>query len=98
MATTALLECWTPPPAVVAAANVTAFARSLGVDGYAGLVAAATADLPGFYERLVRALDLRWDEPWTSVLDRSRGNAFATWFPGARFNAAANRDSSNNRM
>jgi acetyl-CoA synthetase len=86
----ALLERWLPSPERVAAANLTQFARVLGVDGYAGLTAAAAADLPGFYERLVAALDLRWDEPWTAVLDRSRGAALATWFPGARLNAAAN--------
>jgi hypothetical protein len=86
----AILERWVPSPERVEAANVTRFARLLGVDGYAGLLGAAAADLPGFYERLVGALDLRWDAPWTSVLDCSRGAALATWFPGARINAAAN--------
>jgi acetyl-CoA synthetase len=81
---------WTPPQASIDAANLTAFARSLGVDGYDGLVAAAAADLPGFYERLVGALDLRWDRPWSRVLDESRGAPFARWFPDAGFNATAN--------
>lgn len=88
--TNAALDRWTPTPEQVAAANVTAFAHSLGVDGYAGLLAAAADDLPGFYERLILALDLRWDAPWTELLDRSRGTPFARWFVGAGYNAAAN--------
>jgi acetyl-CoA synthetase len=60
------------------------------VDGYAGLTQAAAADLPGFYERLITALDLRWDAPWSRIVDLSRGIPFARWFPDAGFNAAAN--------
>jgi acetyl-CoA synthetase len=90
MTATVPYDRWTPTQATIDAANLTAFARSLGVDGYDGLVAAAAADLPGYYEQLVRALGLRWDEPWTSVLDLSRGVPFARWFPGAGFNATAN--------
>jgi acetyl-CoA synthetase len=90
MTATLPFDRWVPSPEAIAAANLTAFAASLGVDGYDGLVAAAAADLPGFYERLIGALDLRWDTPWTSVLDTSRGIPFARWFPGAGFNATAN--------
>ena len=90
MTSTVPLDRWVPTRATIEAANLTAFARSLGVDRYPGLLAAAAADLPGFYERLVAALDLRWDAPWSQTLDLSRGTPFATWFAGARFNAAAN--------
>jgi len=90
MTVTAPFDRWLPSQAVIDAANLTAFAATLGVDGYDGLVAAAAADLPGFYERLVGALGLRWDTPWTRVLDESRGAPFARWFPGADFNATAN--------
>jgi acetyl-CoA synthetase len=90
MTSTLPLDRWTPTAETIAAANLTAFARTLGVDGYAGLRAAAAADLPGFYERLVGALDLRWDRPWSQILDLSRGAPFARWFAGAGYNAAAN--------
>jgi acetyl-CoA synthetase len=90
MTSTLPLDRWVPTQAAIDAANVTAFARSLGVDGYPGLLQAAAADLPGFYERLVGALDLRWDAPWSQILDLSRGKPFATWFAGAGFNAAGN--------
>jgi acetyl-CoA synthetase len=81
---------WEPAPATIANANLTAFAHALGVDGYVGLTQAAAADLPAFYERLIAALDLRWDAPWSQIVDLSRGIPFARWFPDADFNAAAN--------
>lgn len=84
------LERWTPSPEQIGSANLTAFLREAGVPDYAALLAAVKTDIAGFYERLVRRLDLRWDRPWDAIVDRSRGKAFATWFPGARFNAAAN--------
>jgi acetyl-CoA synthetase len=90
MTSTVPLDGWTPSAETIAGANLTAFAGSLGVDGYAGLRAAAAADLPRFYERLVAALDLRWDRPWERILDVSRGLPLARWFVGAGFNAAAN--------
>jgi acetyl-CoA synthetase len=90
MTSTLPLDRWTPTAEAIAAANLTAFARTLDVDGYAGLRAAAAADLPGFYERLVGTLDLRWDAPWSRLLDLSRGAPFARWFDGAGYNAAAN--------
>ncbi len=84
------VDRWDPSPEQIAAAHVTAFARELGVDGYAGLLAAAARDVPAFHDRLVRRLDLRWDAPWTEIVDLSRGKPFARWFPGASINAAAN--------
>jgi acetyl-CoA synthetase len=86
----ASLERWEPTAEQIAGANLTAFLRASGVADYPALLASVEADVPGFYERLVRTLDLRWDEPWERIVDLARGKAFATWFPGARFNAAAN--------
>jgi acetyl-CoA synthetase len=84
------VDRWTPSSEQIEQANLTAFLRASGVADYPALVAQAAADLPGFYERLVGALDLRWDAPWSAVLDCSRGKALATWFSDAAFNAAAN--------
>jgi acetyl-CoA synthetase len=84
------IERWVPTAEQIAGANLTAFLAAAGVADYPALLDAVKADLDGFYERLVRRLDLRWDRPWDRVLDASRGIPFATWFPGAQFNAAAN--------
>jgi acetyl-CoA synthetase len=84
------LERWTPSAEQIERANLTAFLRTAGLHDYHALLATVKADVPGFYDRLVRTLDLRWDRPWDRVVDQSRGKPFATWFPGAQFNAAAN--------
>jgi acetyl-CoA synthetase len=84
------IDRWIPSPGHIEKANLTAFLRASGVADYPALLAAVAADLPSFYERIVRTLDLRWDAPWERIVDLSRGKPFATWFPGARFNAAAN--------
>jgi acetyl-CoA synthetase len=88
--TTRDLERWVPSAQQVESANLTAFLRTAGVPDYPALLAAVKADLPGFYERIIATLDVRWDRPWDRLLDQSRGKAFATWFGGAQFNAAAN--------
>jgi acetyl-CoA synthetase len=84
------VERWVPSAAQIANANVTAFMRELGVEGYDALLAAAKNDLGGFYARLLERLELHWDAPWSTVLDLSRGKPFARWFADARYNAAAN--------
>lgn len=84
------VERWEPSAEQIATANLTAFLQASGVADYPALLASVRADVPAFYERLVRTLDLRWDAPWERIVDLGRGKAFATWFPGARFNAAGN--------
>ncbi len=84
------LERWVPTAEQIEAANLTAFLRALGLPDYAALRAAAAADVPGFYERIVERLELRWDRRWDQTLDLTRGPAFAVWFAGGGFNAAAN--------
>jgi len=83
------VDRWVPSAEQIAGANVTAFMRVLGVADHRALLRAAKDDLGGFYAALVATLDLHWDAPWTSVLDLSRGKAFARWFSGAEYNAAA---------
>ncbi len=83
-------ERWVPSAEQIAGANLTALLRASAVADYPALLASIEVDQAGFYERIVRTLDLRWDRPWDAVVDRTGGPAFSTWFPGAQFNAAAN--------
>jgi acetyl-CoA synthetase len=87
---TSTLARWDPTPESIATANVTAFARQMGVEGYDALLATVAGDLPAFYRQMLTTLDLRWDTPFDEIVDLSRGPQFARWFPGAGFNAAAN--------
>jgi acetyl-CoA synthetase len=88
--TSSNLDRWAPTAEQIESANLTGFLRAAGLADYPALLAAVRSDVPGFYERIVGTLDLRWDHPWDRIVDYGRGKPFATWFPGARFNAAAN--------
>jgi len=81
---------WRPSEQQIAAANLTAFLRTYGVESYDELLAAVASDIRRFNETMLRTLDLRWDAPWTQLLDLSRGKPFARWFVDAAFNAPAN--------
>src|SRR5207245_9518192 len=43
-----------------------------------------------FWDAVVRDLGLEWYEPYTKVLDLSRGTPWATWWIGGRFNYVHN--------
>src|SRR5262245_64380058 len=52
------------------------------------LIRPSTDDLAWFWDAVVRDLDLEFSEPYTSVLDMSRGIEWATWFGGGSVNLA----------
>jgi acetyl-CoA synthetase len=90
MATIPLINRWVPSPQLVAEANITRFLADFGAADFQACLAKAARDLPAFYEVLLGDLDLRWDEPYTQLLDLSRGKAFARFFVDARYNTPAN--------
>ncbi|MGP6191516.1 MAG: AMP-binding protein [Vulcanimicrobiaceae bacterium] len=90
MNTIPIVERWLPSPQLVENANVTRFLARFGVADYPAALAKAADDLPGFYEVLLAELGLRWDAPYSKLLDLSRGKAFARFFVDARFNVPGN--------
>lgn len=79
---------WTPDDATIAGANVSRLMRALGVDTLPQLTARSIADIGSFWDAVVRDLDIRFIRPYTSVLDRSRGPEWTTWFGGGTLNVA----------
>jgi acetyl-CoA synthetase len=90
MNTIPIVDRWIPSSEQIAGANMTRFLARFGVADYRAALSRAASDLPAFYEPLLAELDLRWDAPYTQLLDRSRGKAFARFFVDARFNTPAN--------
>lgn len=79
---------WTPPKFVIEQANVTRFARHVGLEGpYEGLWRWSVEDLDGFWSAVVELFGIRFHEPPTAVL-ASRSMPGASWFPGATLNYA----------
>jgi acetyl-CoA synthetase len=79
---------WSPTPEVVERANVTRFMRANDIATEEELIGRSTEDVEWFWDAVVRDLDIPFLEPYTSVLDTSRGIEWATWFGGGSVNLA----------
>jgi acetyl-CoA synthetase len=81
---------WTPTPEQVESANVTRLARRLGVERYHEIHRISIEQPERFWPAVVEDLGLEFAEPWTEVVDVSRGPEWATWFVGGKLNLAWN--------
>jgi len=81
---------WTPTPEQVESANVTRLARQLGVERYHDLHRISIEEPERFWPAVVEDLGLEFSEPWTEVVDVSRGPEWARWFVGGKLNLAWN--------
>ena len=79
---------WVPTPEQLASANVARLARRLGCDGYHELHRLSLDDPDRFWRALRDDLGLPFAHDWDTVVDVARGPEWATWFLGARLNAA----------
>jgi acetyl-CoA synthetase len=71
----------------------TELARFMAVAGCADLAEMrrrSVADIAWFWGLAERFVGLEWDEPYSDVLDLSRGKEWATWFKSGRLNFAHN--------
>jgi acetyl-CoA synthetase len=79
---------WTPTAEQVESANVTRLARRLGVERYHDLHRISVEEPDRFWPAVVEDLGLEFSEPWTAVVDTSRGPEWAQWFVGGKLNLA----------
>jgi acetyl-CoA synthetase len=77
-------------PSDVAGTNVGRFMAAHGISSFPELTERSIRDPDWFWDAAVRFLGLEWYEPYTQVLDRSRGFPFARWFVGGKLNLAHN--------
>jgi acetyl-CoA synthetase len=79
---------WTPTPEQVESANLTRLAQRLGVERYHDLHRISIDEPERFWPALIDDLGLEFSEPWTHVVDVSRGPEWAQWFVGGKLNLA----------
>ncbi len=79
---------WQPSAELVERANVTRLQRRLGAGSYAALHRISVEEPDRFWPALVDDLEIEFSQPWTSVVDSSRGPEWSTWFNGGRVNVA----------
>jgi acetyl-CoA synthetase len=82
--------CWIPDEAVLEHANVVRLMRSHGLSDYRELVARSVEEPEWFWPAAIEDMGLEFFEPWTEVMDTSRGPEWTTWFVGAKLNIAWN--------
>ena len=81
---------WRPDEETLERANIIRLMRRHGFASYRELVARSVEDPDWFWPAAVEDLGLEFFEPWSAVVDRSRGPEWATWFVGAKLNIAWN--------
>jgi acetyl-CoA synthetase len=81
---------WEPSPEFIESTNVYRFMRRLGIGTYQEFIRYSRESLEEFWDRMVRELGIEWFEPYTQVLDASRGVEWARWFTGGKLNIAWN--------
>ena len=81
---------WRPNEAVLERANVVRLMRRHGFSTYRELVDRSIEDPEWFWPAVLEDVGLELYEPWSEVVDLSRGPEWATWFLGAKLNIAWN--------
>jgi acetyl-CoA synthetase len=77
---------WHPTPEIVERAQLTKFLRATSSRDFTELHQRTIRDVPWFTEQVLRFLDIRFDEPYTSVLDVSCGPEWPRWCLNGKLN------------
>jgi len=81
---------WNPNPEILENANLTRFIRVHGIDDFPGLMERSTKDVTWFTEAVLAFLDIQFYEPFTQVVDLSRGIQQPEWCVGGQMNIVHN--------
>ncbi len=81
---------WRPTDELLRGANITRFMRRHGIEDHDDLLNRSVKNNQWFWKAAVEDLGIEWYEEPLGVLDASRGNPWALWFPGGKINIAHN--------
>ena len=79
---------WRPSREWIESTNIWHFMQSLGFVDREAFLAWSRDHNEEFWERLVRAMNVEWFEPYRQVVDLSAGPEWAKWFVGGQLNIA----------
>ncbi len=77
---------WRPTPEAVARTRIARLMQALRVASLADLQRRALDDPEAYWRAVIADLGIRFSQPFTRVLDESRGIAWPRWFAGGRLN------------
>jgi acetyl-CoA synthetase len=81
---------WQPTPDYTENAHLTHFMRQNQIASFEELLHRSTQDVAWFTDAMLRYLDIRFFEPYTQVVDLSRGIAWPQWCVGGKMNIVHN--------
>lgn len=81
---------WQPSQAQVDGANLTAFMQRWKIPDFNTLMQRSTSDVAWFTEAVLKFLDIRFYEPYSTVVDLSQGIQFPTWCVDGKMNIVLN--------
>src|SRR5437667_12635664 len=81
---------WRPTADVIEASRLTRLLRKLQVPSLEALHKRSIEEPEWYWDAVVRDLGLRWTQPYTRVLDDSRGVMWPRWFEGGLLNFTDN--------
>jgi acetyl-CoA synthetase len=81
---------WQPPRDFIESTNVWRFMRRLGFADREAFLLFSRENAERFWDEMMREMRVEWFEPYTRVLDDSRGPEWCQWFLGGRLNIAHN--------
>lgn len=77
---------WQPTAEVIERSRLMSFMRQVGVSTWPELYRFSVDNIEKFTEEVIRFLDLRFDPPFSKLLDMPDGPEFPVWLKGAGFN------------
>ena len=81
---------WEPTPEMIANTNLKRFMDTHGIKGYKELIKRSAEDIEWFWDACLKDVGIEWYEPYHTVLDQSKGIAWAKWFIGGKINIVHN--------
>ena len=81
---------WEPYGDYLDKSNITRFMKRHGIRTYEELISRSVSDIEWFWPAALDDLDVRWYEPYTRLLDLSKGFEWARWFEGGQTNIVLN--------
>ena len=82
--------CWEPSGDYLSKSNITRFMRKHQIKDYPELVRKSTADIEWFWDAALKDLGVEWYQPYSKILDQSKGFPWAEWFIDGQLNIVHN--------
>jgi len=81
---------WQPNAEWIAQSNLQRFMDRHGIDSYDALMSRSVEDIGWFWDAVMKDLDIRFEQPYSQIVDLSDGAPFARWCLDGQMNIIHN--------